>query len=156
MKGPAYHRLHDLYEAMRHPGFGPGTGHRPGRRVPDQHRPPDRTIDRFVRRLGRHPRRGGVCHLRLRPKRAATTTVAAFFDSVQLAAEASVAIARARIQSDVAELLDPAVLAPSIPCRESTSSRVAAFLLVQTDGAGADMEAESVRTAVAGLAARFR
>jgi glycolate oxidase len=96
-----------------------------------------------------------VCHLRLRPKRAETTTVAAFFDSVQLAAEASVAIARARIQSDVAELLDPAVLAPSIPCREPTSSRVAAFLLVQT-GAGADMEAESVRTAVAGLAARFR
>jgi hypothetical protein len=56
----------------------------------------------------------------------------------------------------VAELLDSAVLAPSIPRREPTSSHVAPFLLVQTDGTGADMGAESVGTAVAGLAARFR
>jgi glycolate oxidase len=91
--------------------------------------------------------------VRLRPIPVATATVAAFFDSVELAAEASIAITRARIQPSVAELLDSTVL-DAIDVAQGTDLRAqgAAFLLVQTDGTGAMAEAEAVRAAIADLA----
>jgi glycolate oxidase len=91
--------------------------------------------------------------VRLRPIPVATATVAAFFDSVELAAEASIAITRARIQPAVAELLDATVLA-AVDAAQGTDLRVrgAALLLTQTDGTGAMAEAEAVRAAIADLA----
>jgi glycolate oxidase len=91
--------------------------------------------------------------LRLRPIPSATTTVAAFFATVAEAAEAGLAITRARLQPSVSELLDTATLA-AIDAAEGTDLRArgAAFLLVQTDGFGAAAEAEAVRSAVAPLA----
>jgi glycolate oxidase len=91
--------------------------------------------------------------VRLQPIPASTTTVAAFFDSVEQAAEASIATTQARLTPAVAELLDAAALA-AIDTAQGTDFRTRgnAFLLVQTDGIGSLQEAEAVRDAIAGLA----
>jgi glycolate oxidase len=91
--------------------------------------------------------------VRLRPIPASTTTVAAFFATVDRAAEASIAITRAKLTPAVAELLDAAAQS-AIDAAQGTDfrSRGNAFLLVQTDGIGSLQEAEAVRDAIAGLA----
>ncbi|GAA2849449.1 FAD-linked oxidase [Actinoplanes cyaneus] len=69
--------------------------------------------------------------LRLRPLPAATATIAAYYPDVESAAAASVALAEARIQPVLAELLDQATLDAIDPGLRSAGS---ALLIVQTDG----------------------
>ncbi len=70
--------------------------------------------------------------LRLRPLPAATATIAAYYPDVEAAAAASVALAEARIQPVLAELLDQATLDAIDPGLRSVGS---ALLIVQLDGA---------------------
>ena len=85
--------------------------------------------------------------VRLRPAPPSTATVAAYFDSVTAAAEASIAVSAAGIQPSVAELLDSVTLT-ALGLRD----RGAALLLLQADGYGAHAEAEAIATAVSPLA----
>lgn len=88
--------------------------------------------------------------LRLRPVPVRTVTGALFLPDVDAAAAAAAAITAARVQPAVAELLDTACL-DAIDAMDGSALRAAggAFLLVQTDGHGADAEMEAVRAAVA-------
>jgi glycolate oxidase len=86
--------------------------------------------------------------LRLQPIPARTGTLSAFFDSVAAAADAVALLTRAGIQPSVLELVDGNTLA-AIDAAEGTDfrSRGAAYLLLQTDGFGADIELDlAVRT----------
>ena len=85
--------------------------------------------------------------VRLRPAPPSTATVAAYFDSITAAAEASIAIGAAGIQPSVAELLDSVTLT-ALGLRD----RGAALLVLQADGYGAYAEAEAIATAVSPLA----
>ncbi|MCU1662206.1 MAG: hypothetical protein JWR58_2271 [Pseudonocardia sp.] len=87
--------------------------------------------------------------LRLRPDPVRTATLSAFFADFAAAAAAAAAITAARLQPAVAELLDTACL-DAIDAADGSAlrSRGAAFLLVQTDGWGADAEMEAVRGVV--------
>ncbi|WP_198171333.1 FAD-binding oxidoreductase [Actinoplanes awajinensis] len=69
--------------------------------------------------------------LRLRPLPEPTATIAAYYPDVETAAAASVALAEARIQPVLAELLDQATLDAIDPGLRATGS---ALLIVQTDG----------------------
>jgi glycolate oxidase len=91
--------------------------------------------------------------LRLRPIPVRTSTIAAFFTSFDDAAKASVAITRARVQPAVQEIVDATFL-QAIDDAEGTDfhKRGEAFLLVQTDGAGADQEAQTIIEAISGIA----
>lgn len=73
--------------------------------------------------------------LRLRPLPAPTATIAAYYPDVEAAAAASVALAEARIQPVLAELLDQATLDAIDPGLRSAGS---ALLIVQTDGGPAE------------------
>ncbi|BCY11833.1 FAD-binding oxidoreductase [Actinoplanes sp. L3-i22] len=73
--------------------------------------------------------------LRLRPLPAATSTIAAYYPDIEAAAEASVALAEARIQPVLAELLDQATLDAIDPALRSSGS---ALLIVQLDGGPAE------------------
>ncbi|MFC4504406.1 MULTISPECIES: FAD-binding oxidoreductase [Streptomyces] len=84
--------------------------------------------------------------LRLRPVPVATATVAAYFADFETAAEASQAIGRAGVVPALAELVDGPVLAAVDP---ALRTRGAALLIVQSDGAGAAVEAAAVAEAVA-------
>jgi glycolate oxidase len=91
--------------------------------------------------------------LRLRPVPAATATIAAFFDTFADAASAASAITAARLQPSVSELLDGATLAAIDAAQGSDlRSRGGAFLLVQADGAGAEVEAEAIEKVLSGRA----
>jgi glycolate oxidase len=83
--------------------------------------------------------------LRLRPVPLGTATVAAYFTDVETAAAAASAIGTARVQPSVCELLDEATLR-AVDDAQGTDlrSQGAALLLVQTDGAGASIEADLV------------
>lgn len=83
--------------------------------------------------------------LRLLPAPAQTATAAAFFTSLDDAADAVAAIGTSGARPSVLEILDGATLA-AIDAAEGTalSSRGEAFLLVQTDGFGADRELDAV------------
>jgi glycolate oxidase len=84
--------------------------------------------------------------VRLRPIPVATATLAAWFADFETAAAAAAAITAARLQPAVAELLDRT-------CLEAIGAvRTGAFLLVQTDGFGAQAEIDAVRAVVAPLA----
>ncbi|MEV1292513.1 FAD-linked oxidase C-terminal domain-containing protein [Pseudonocardia sp. NPDC049635] len=85
--------------------------------------------------------------LRLRPAPVATATLAAWFDGIEPAAAAAAAITAARLQPSVAELLDSACLT-AIADAGGPAPRGGAFLLVQTDGFGADAEIDAVRAVV--------
>ncbi len=87
--------------------------------------------------------------LRLRPLAIPAATLSAYFDTVAEAAEASAAITAAGLQPAVVELLDGATLA-AIDAAQNTDLRSSggAFLLVQTDGAGAEVEARMVEEAI--------
>ena len=95
--------------------------------------------------------------VRLRPLPAATATVAAFFDSVAPAAQAAAAIGRSGVQPALTELVDEAALT-AIDHAHGTDFRAhgRAFLLIQTDGPGADAEAELIEQAVRPLARSVR
>ncbi|MEV6347389.1 FAD-linked oxidase C-terminal domain-containing protein [Actinoplanes sp. NPDC051851] len=69
--------------------------------------------------------------LRLRTLPEPTATIAAYYPDVETAAAASVALAEARIQPVLAELLDEATLAAIGPGLRTSGS---ALLIVQTDG----------------------
>jgi glycolate oxidase len=83
--------------------------------------------------------------LRLRPVPVATATVAAYFGTLEAAADAATAIGAARIVPAMAELLDGPVLAAIDDAQGSDlRGQGEALLLVQCDGAGALAEAEEV------------
>jgi glycolate oxidase len=87
--------------------------------------------------------------LRLLPRPTATATVSAYFDDIEAAADAVARIRQHRVRPSIAELLDAATLA-AVDAAEGTdfSTRGGALLLVQTDGAGAAAEADTVLGAV--------
>jgi len=95
--------------------------------------------------------------LRLRPVPAATATIAAYFRDVEAAAVAAVGLSRAGVQPAIAELLDEATLL-AIDAAQGTDLRSlgAALLLVQTDGAGAALEAALIEEVLAGTATSVR
>jgi glycolate oxidase len=90
--------------------------------------------------------------VRLRPIPARVATLAAWFGDFATAAAAAAAVTAARLQPAVAELLDSACVEAiaAVPGAEAPCG--AAFLLVQTDGFGADAEIDAVREVVAPLA----
>jgi glycolate oxidase len=91
--------------------------------------------------------------LRLRPIPAATVTLAACFDDLAAAARGAAAIAAARVQPAVAELLDRAALtAVRAAFGDFYGADAGALLLVQTDGLAAGLEAAAVERALAPLA----
>lgn len=71
-------------------------------------------------------------------------TVGAYFPSVVAAAAASAAITAARLRPAVMELMDEAALAAIARYTGARIDRGAAYLLVQTDGGGAEEEARRV------------
>ena len=95
--------------------------------------------------------------VRLRPIPLATATIAASFRDMEAAAEAAIALSAARVQPAIAELLDEATLL-AIDAAQGTTLRSggAALLLVQTDGAGAALEADLIAEVLAGTATSVR
>jgi glycolate oxidase len=85
--------------------------------------------------------------LRLRPIPVATATLAAYFDSVAAAVAVVGEIAAAGIVPAVAELLDGPTLTAIDTANGAVSHRARgeAFLLIQTDGAGAHAEASQIQ-----------
>ncbi len=73
--------------------------------------------------------------LRLRPLPEPTATIAAYYPTIEEAAAASVALAEARIQPVLAELLDATTLGAIDPALLAAG---AALLIVQTDGGPAE------------------
>ena len=86
--------------------------------------------------------------LRVRPLPGATVTIGAGFDTVRQAAAAAAAVTAARLRPAVLELLDPVALGIITAYLASTTPGdpdivgTGAFLLLQSDGAGALAEAE--------------
>lgn len=93
--------------------------------------------------------------VRLRPIPPRTATLAAWFDDLAGAAAAAAAITANGLAPAVAELLDTACVEAIAgdPAAGADAPRGAAFLLVQTDGWGADAEIDAVRRVVAPTAA---
>jgi glycolate oxidase len=90
--------------------------------------------------------------LRLRPRPAATATLAASFDDLAAAARGAGAITAARVQPAVAELLDRAALsAVRAAFGDFWGADAGALLLVQTDGLAAGLEAAAIERALAPL-----
>lgn len=72
-------------------------------------------------------------------------TVAAFFDDFVLASEAVLEIARVRVQPSILEIMDDGTMAALDAAHGSTLlERGKALLLIQTDGFGADREAQRI------------
>lgn len=82
-----------------------------------------------------------------------TPTIGAYFDSVRAAAEASAAVTAAGIRPAVMELVDGPSL-DAIGALLGLELRGAAYLLVQTDGPGAEAEAAAVLELVRSLGGR--
>lgn len=79
-------------------------------------------------------------------------TLAGFFPEIGAAAAGVLAVGKARVQPAILELLDGETMAALDAAHGSDlRSRGAALLLVQTDGFGADAEAETVRRVLTGL-----
>jgi glycolate oxidase len=95
--------------------------------------------------------------LRLRPRPAATATLAAHFDDLVAAASAASAITRARLQPSVLELVD-AVTLEAVDAARGTSLRSlgTAVLVVQCDGLSAQAEIDAVAAVVAPFASSWR
>ena len=89
--------------------------------------------------------------LRLRPRPAVTATIAAYFASLELAAEAAVAVRSSGVQPSVLEIVDGATLG-AIDRLSGTRlrERGEAFLLAQVDGADVTTEVASVEKALVG------
>lgn len=90
--------------------------------------------------------------LRLKYLPVKSRTLAVFFTDFRTAAAGVLAVGKARIQPAIMELLDGASL-EDIDARMNSElrSRGGALLLIQTDGFGADLEAEGIASAVAPL-----
>lgn len=84
--------------------------------------------------------------VRLRPVQEGTErTLAAFFPTVAAAAAGSAAVTASRLRPAVMELLDaPALSAIDAYNGTNFAARGAAYLLVQTDGPGSDVEAAAI------------
>lgn len=83
--------------------------------------------------------------VKLRPiPTGSVVTLGAYFPSVVAAAAASAAITAARLRPAVMELMDEAALAAIARHTGAALDRGAAYLLVQTDGGGAEEEARRV------------
>jgi glycolate oxidase len=89
--------------------------------------------------------------LRLRPRPAVTATVAAFFASLEQAAEAAVAVRSSGVQPSVLEIVDGATLG-AIDRLSGTRlrERGEAFLLAQVDGSDVTAEVATVEKALVG------
>ena len=87
--------------------------------------------------------------LRLRPRPVKTNTFTAFFPSASAAAAGVVAVVRSRVQASLLEFLDAGALAAIDRAQQTDlAQRGTALLIVQTDGYGADLEAEVLSTAL--------
>ena len=87
--------------------------------------------------------------VRLRYLPVKVCTLAGFFPDIESAAAGVLAVGRARVQPAIMELLDAETMVALDSAHGSTlRSRGAALLLVQTDGYGADAEADVVRSAL--------
>ncbi|GAA0298161.1 FAD-binding oxidoreductase [Kineococcus aurantiacus] len=95
--------------------------------------------------------------VRLRPRPVREETVAAWFDSVDAAAQGLLAITAGTARPAVVELLDGPTLG-DVDAHSGTSlaAHGDALLLVQTDGHGAEAEAAEVEAALAGAGGRTR
>ncbi|SNQ51939.1 Glycolate oxidase subunit GlcD [Frankia canadensis] len=89
--------------------------------------------------------------VRLRPLPRATVTLAAFFDTLPAAVDAVTALAAAGVVPAVAELLDARTVAAvnALTGGGDPAASEAVFLLVQTDGFGADAEADVAQAVLA-------
>lgn len=89
--------------------------------------------------------------VRLRYLPVAVRTIAAFFPDLASAAAGVLAVGSARVQPAILELLEATAMA-SLDARHGSNlrERGAALLLIQTDGFGADAEAETVRKVLSG------
>jgi glycolate oxidase len=95
--------------------------------------------------------------LRLRPRPAASATLAAHFDDLVAAAAAASAITTARLQPSVLELVDAVTLEAVDAARGSSlRSLGAAVLVVQCDGLSAQAEIDAVAAVVAPFASSWR
>ncbi|MEX5709049.1 FAD-linked oxidase C-terminal domain-containing protein [Parafrankia sp. FMc6] len=95
--------------------------------------------------------------LRLRPAPRRTVTLAAFFDSFGAAVDAVTEIMATGIVVAMAELLDgPTMRAVDAATGSDLATSGQAFLLVQTDGAGAGDEADAVEAVLRGRARAVR
>ena len=93
---------------------------------------------------------GITVRLRYLPVR--VCTLASFFPGLDSAAAGVLAVGRARVQPAIMELLDGETLSALDAAHNSTlRSRGEALLLVQTDGYGAEAEADVVRSVLAAL-----
>ena len=93
---------------------------------------------------------GITVRLRYLPVR--VCTLAGFFPDLDSAAAGVLAVGRARVQPSIMELLDGETMAALDAVHGSDlRSRGETLLLIQTDGYGADAEAEVVRSVLAGL-----
>ncbi len=81
--------------------------------------------------------------LRLRPRPVRTTTLTAFFPSASSAAAGVLAVVRSRVQASLLEYLDGGALRAIDRAQHTDlAQRGTALLIAQTDGYGADPEAE--------------
>ena len=87
--------------------------------------------------------------LRLRPRPVRTTTLVAFFPSSTAAAQGVLAAVRSRVQASLLEFLDQGALRAIDRAQQTNlSERGVALLIAQTDGYGADLEAEVLTAAL--------
>ncbi|MET3806275.1 glycolate oxidase [Nakamurella sp. UYEF19] len=87
--------------------------------------------------------------LRLRPRPVKTTTLTAFFPSSEAAAHGVTAIVRSRVQASVLEFLDSGALRAIDTAQQTDlATRGTALLIAQTDGYGADLEADVLAAAL--------
>ncbi len=95
--------------------------------------------------------------VRLRPVPLGSATIAAFFADVEAAAAAAAALTASRVQPAITELLDEANLRAIDAAQGSAlRARGAALLIVQTDGAGAELEARIVAEVLGRTATALR
>ena len=79
-------------------------------------------------------------------------TIAAFFPTIQTAAAGVLAVGAARIQPAIMEILDaPTMRELDLQFDSNLAARGAALLLIQTDGFGAEAEADEVRRVLSDL-----
>ncbi|WP_374761156.1 FAD-binding oxidoreductase [Nesterenkonia flava] len=93
--------------------------------------------------------------VRLRYLSPKVETIAAFFDDLPTAAQGVLEIGRARVQPAIMELLDRGTMQALDGAHGSDlAQRGAALLLLQTDGYGAQIEAEMIREVLVKLGGR--
>lgn len=95
--------------------------------------------------------------LRLRPRPARTATIAAWCVGAPEAAAAVAALTAAGVQPSMLELMDaPTVDAVDAYLGTDYAAHAGALLVIQTDGFGADAEADEIERVIAGFATRVR